>query len=31
LEDEEIMEDLLGFLAVIAIMIAIGYWGFKDE
>jgi hypothetical protein len=29
LEDEEIMEDFLGFLAVIAIMIAIGYWGFR--
>jgi hypothetical protein len=29
LEDEEIMEDLLGMLAVIAIMVAIGYWGFR--
>jgi hypothetical protein len=31
LEDEEIMEDFLGFLVVVAIMVAVGYWGFKDE
>jgi hypothetical protein len=29
LEDEKIMEDLLGFIAVIAIMVVIGYWGFR--
>jgi hypothetical protein len=30
IESRQIMSDLLGFIAVIAIMVAIGYWGFKE-
>jgi hypothetical protein len=30
LEDEKIMEDLLGFIILLAIMAGIAYWGFKE-